>query len=919
MNPADTAIMTVALVSDTLAPNRLADLADTILKQRLSQVSGVGHVTVQGHVRPAVRIQADLSRLASHGLTLQALRGAIAAANVSGSKGSLDGAQKTFTIGANDQLADAASYLNLVVAQVEGVPVFLQDVATVVDGIEDEAVAVRYDGRPAVILDVARQPGANIVATVDDLRALLPSLEQLLPVGVRLTVVSDRTTEIRAAVHDVQLTLLLAVGLVVLVVLLFLRTASATLVAGITLPLSIIATFSLMWWAGFSLDTLSLMALTIATGFVVDDAIVMIENISRHRERGLSALAAARRGAGEIGFTIVSLTASLVAVFIPLLFMSGVVGRLFREFALTLTMVVVVSAVIALTLTPMLCALLLAPARDHGGGGRLARLAERPFEMLLSFYRLTLDWTLRHRPLILLSAVLTLCLTVWLYVIVPKSFLPTVDSGLVSVTTAAAQDVSFAQMDALQAQAEAILCADPDVLGVVSVLGVGEDNPSMNMGHLNLVLRPKQDRAATQAEIVERLRTRLAALPGLTASFRPVVDIQIDTRRSDTPYQYLLVDPSDDQLGTWAPLLLHELRQLPELDHVVTDLQDAGPRLSIEVDRVAAGRLGVSMQDVADALYDAFGQRQVSTIYGQSNLYRVVLEAAPRFRTDPSALQSLYVRGSGAKPVPLASFARARPTTAPAVVNRVDQFPAAAIGFDLAPGVSLEGAVAAIREAHDRLGVPSSLRASFTGRAQAFDRSLATTPWLILAAIVAIYIVLGVLYESLIHPFTILSTLPSAGVGALLALLLSGMELSLVGIIGIVLLMGIVKKNAIIMIDFALEAERQRGMAPVAAIREACLLRFRPITMTTLAALLGALPLVLTQGAGSELRVPLGVTIIGGLVVSQVLTLYTTPVIYLAMDGLKRRFVRRAAPDAHEAPPRSTVERLARPRLEAAE
>jgi multidrug efflux pump len=917
VNPADPPIITLAMSSDSVPLEKLSDLADTFLSPRLSQITGVGRVTVQGKMRPAVRIQADLTRLASYGISMETLRAAILEANVSGAKGSLNGADKAFTIGANDQLEDARAYETVVVAYSGGSPVLLRDVANIVGGLENTRVLGRYNGKTAVVIDVQRQPGANIVDTVERMKQQLPNLERVLPKGVTLEVVADRTGTIRASVQEVQLTLVLSVGLVIMVVLLFLRTLSATFVAGVTLPLSLASAFGVMWYAGFSLDNLSLMALTIATGFVVDDAIVMIENIVRYMERGRTPMQAAYEGAKEIGFTIISLTMSLVAVFIPLLFMTGIVGRLFREFALTLTIAVVVSAIVSLTLTPMMAARLL---KTPSGKPRslLGRIAEAPVNGMLAFYRVTLDAALRVQWLVLLITIATVAITVHLYIVIPKGFLPAQDTGLVTAETLAATDVSFERMQGLQNQVETVIRRDPDVAGVVSIIGAGASTPTPNAGHFALTLKPRDEREASAAEIVERLNAATRDIPGISAHFQATQDIQIGTRLSRTQYQYVLVGSDPSVFSEWSGRMLEALKAEPALADVSSDLQDQGPTLLIKVDRVAAGRLGVSMQDVNNALYNAFGQRQISTIYAQSNQYRVVLEAEPRFQTDPAMLANLFVPGGNAAAaaevvgapsqsgistlsrsgqsrsgqIPLASFATIERTTAPLSISRVQQFPAATISFDLAPGVSLDTAITAINEAAQRIGMPSSMVGSFEGAAQEFTQALDNQIWLILAAVFVIYVVLGVLYESFIHPFTILSTLPSAGIGALLALDYFGMEFSFVALIGVILLMGIVKKNAIIMIDFALEAERERGLAPEAAIREAALLRFRPIMMTTFAALLGALPLVLGHGAGSELRVPLGVTIIGGLLLSQLLTLYTTPVIYLAMDRLKDAVVR---------------------------
>ncbi len=914
VNPSDPPIITLALTSENIPMERLSDLGDTFMTPRLSQVSGVGHVAVQGRMRPAVRIQADLSRLAAYGISMETLRTAISEANVTGAKGTLNGAQKAFTIGANDQLEDADSYRNVVVAYSQGAPILLKDVAKIVAGLENVRASGRYNGVQAVVIDVQRQPGANIVETVDRIKAMLPELERALPAGVTVEIAADRTATIRASVGEVQFALVLSIGLVIMVVLVFLRTWSATLVAGITLPLSLASAFGLMWYAGFSLDNLSLMALTIATGFVVDDAIVMIENIVRYIEKGLSPMEAAYKGAGEIGFTIISLTVSLVAVFIPLLFMTGIVGRLFQEFALTLTIAVVVSMIVSLTLTPMMCARLLsADAGREKKPSRLANLVDAPVNAMQSFYRVTLDVVLRHQTLTLIVAAATLAVTIILYMAIPKGFLPDQDTGFLTAETEAAQDVSFDRLQTLQNQVEAVIRRDPDVTGVVSIVGVGETISAPNNGHFAITLKPKSEREASAAEIMARLTQNTRELPGINSYFQIVQDIQIGTSRSRTQYQYVLSGTDPASFSDWAGRMLAALKARPELTDVSTNLQESGPALVIKVDRVAAGRLGVSMQDVNNALYNAFGQRQISTIYGQANQYRVVLEADPIYQSDPASLDRLFVPGSSltsssaanaangatidasrrANQIPLSSFATVERTTRPLAVHRLQQFPAATLSFNLTPGFSLDQAVAAIAEATASIGLPGSVVGSFQGAVEEFNSSLQSQPWLILAAIIVIYIVLGVLYESFIHPFTILTSLPSAGIGALLALELYGLEFTFVALIGVILLMGIVKKNAIIMIDFALDAERERGMAPFDAIREACLLRFRPIMMTTFAALFGAIPLALGHGPGAELRLPLGITIIGGLLLSQLLTLYTTPVIYLAMDRLRDRIVRR--------------------------
>ena len=897
VNPADAPILSLALTSDALTIDRVSDAADTLLQPKLSEIDGVGKVSVQGNMKPAVRVRVDPGRLAGYGLSMEDVRIAIVAANVNGAKGGFDGPRQAKALGANDQIISPDAYKTLVLAWRNGAPVRLGDLGEVVGGLENNRAAAWYypaggPAQQAVVLDIQRQPGANIVETVRRLQAELPALRRAMPAQIRLAIVTDRTETIRASVRDVQYTLVLSIVLVVGVIYLFLRSWRATLIPAIALPLSLIGTFGVMSLLGYGLDNLSLMALTVATGFVVDDAIVMIENVVRYIEDGKSPLQAAYDGAAQIGFTIISLTVSLIAVFIPLLFMTGVVGRLFSEFAVTLSVSVIVSAVISLTLTPMMCGRLLRPHGEEKPG-TVSRIFERGFDRMLAGYKSSLTWSLRHQRFMLVVAVATLVGTAWLYIIVPKGFLPLQDTGVIVVATEGEQSISIKRMTELQSQAAEIVRLDPAVASVVSFVGAGAINATPNAGRLTIALKPRDSGRASAQDIATRMTAALAAIPGLTVFLQPVQDIQIGTRISRTQFQYTLIDTDPAELALWAPRLVARLQALPDLRDVASDQQNDGFRLMVRVDRDAAMRHGVSMQMVQDVLYDSFGQRQISTIFAQANQYRVVLEASPEWQADPASLLLLRVPGTGGAQVPLNAIASIERTTAPLVITHEAQFPSVTISFNLGPRGSLGGAVEGIAAAEREIDLPPTISGSFSGDAAEFQKSLAAEPWLILAAIIVIYIVLGVLYESTIHPITILSTLPSAGIGAVLALMLVGADLSLVALVGVVLLMGIVKKNAIMMIDFALDAERTRGISPDAAIEEACLLRFRPIMMTTMAALLGALPLVLENGSGSELRFPLGVTIVGGLLLSQFLTLYTTPAIYLAFERLRLRWAPR--------------------------
>ena len=891
VNPADAPILTLALTSTTLPLPQVRDLAETRFAQKISQLSGVGLVSISGGQRPAVRIQANPRALAAYGLTLEDLRMVVAAANVNQAKGGFDGPRRASIINATDQLFVAKDYEALIVAYRNGGPVHLSDVADVVDDVENTKQAAWMNDVPAVIVNIQRQPGTNVIEVVDRIKQLLPQLQGTLPSSVQATVLTDRTTSIRATVRDVQFELVLAVALVILVIFLFLRTLSATVIPAAAVPLSLIGTFGIMHLMGFSLNNLTLMALTISTGFVVDDAIVMIENIARYIERGDSPLQAALKGSKQIAFTILSLTISLIAVLIPLLFMGDVVGRLFREFAVTLSITILISALVSLTLTPMMCARLLRE-RKTTSPRRFSKASQQLLDRVIAGYGKSLRWVLRHQTATLLVTAGTLALTLVLYLLIPKGFFPAQDTGVLLAITEAPQTVSFPTMVDRQRALASALLEDPAVESLSSFIGVDGTNTTLNSGRMYLNLKPLGERGATAHDILTRLQRRGAEVDGITLHLQPVQDLTVEDRVSRTQFQYTLEDADPEELHRWAPKLLEALQLRPELRDVSSDQQNQGLASLVQIDRNTASRLGITPQLITDTLYDAFGQRQVSTMFTQLNQYRVILEVMPEFQKGPEALQALEVRGSGGS-VPLNVFTRITDTSAPLVISRQGQFPAVTISFNLAPGGSLGDAVTAIGRVTQELRFPASIRGSFQGAAQAFQTSLENEPLLILAALVTVYIVLGILYESYIHPLTILSTLPSAGVGALLALMLFRMEFSVIALIGIILLIGIVKKNAIMMIDFALDAERNEGKLPEEAIYEAGLLRFRPIMMTTMAALLGALPLAMGSGVGSELRRPLGISIVGGLVLSQLLTLYTTPVVYLALDRLAARFRRR--------------------------
>jgi multidrug efflux pump len=888
-NPADAPILTLALTSKSYPLAQVEDYADTRLAQKISQVPGVGLVTISGGQKPAVRIQANPTALSSFGINLENVRTVLQQASVNQAKGNFDGPKQAYEINANDQLLTSRDYRSLVVAYQNGAPVILSDVANVIDDVENAKLAAWMNQTPAVIVNIQRQPGANIIQVVDRIKQLLPQLKASLPAAIDVSILTDRTTTIRASVRDVEFSLMLTVALVVMAIFLFLRNVPATTIPSVTVPVSLVGTFGVMYLLGFSLNNLTLMALTISTGFLVDDAIVMIENIYRYIEQGETPLNAALKGAGQIGFTILSLTISLIAVLIPLLFMGDVVGRLFREFAITLSVTILVSAAVSLTLTPMLCARILKAKADQHPG-RFYEASERVYQRVINFYRRTLHWVLQHQRGTLLVAVATLGLTILLYLIVPKGFFPVQDTGVIQGISEAQQNISFAAMAEKQEALAEVILKDPAVESLSSFIGVDGINTTLNSGRILINLKPLAERKISASDVIRRLQPELAPVGGITLYMQPVQDLTVEDRVSRTQFQYTLEDANADELNAWTAKLMAKLQALPQLRDVATDQQNRGSQVTLVIDRVTASRLGITPAEIDNTLYDAFGQRQVSTLFTQLNQYHVILEALPEFQKSPAKLDNIYVQSANGGAVPLSTFAHFEPGTAPLAMNHQGQFPSVTISFNLAPRVALGQATKAIEQAQNDLHMPLSVQASFQGTARSFLASLINEPFLILAAIITVYIVLGVLYESYIHPITILSTLPSAGVGAFLALLLCRTEFGVVALIGMILLIGIVAKNAIMMIDFALDAQRHEGKRPADAIFQACLLRFRPIMMTTFAALFGGLPLALGNGVGSELRKPLGIAIVGGLIVSQMLTLYTTPVIYLFFDRLAAKF-----------------------------
>ncbi|MEI7074986.1 MdtB/MuxB family multidrug efflux RND transporter permease subunit [Pectobacterium versatile] len=891
VNPADPPIMTLAVTSSAMPMTQVQDMVDNRIAQKISQVAGVGLVSLAGGQRPAVRVRLNALALAAYGLTSETIRTAITAANVNSAKGSLDGPTRSVTLSANDQMKSVDDYHKLIVAWKNGAPVRLQDVATIEQAAENIHLGAWANRQQAIIINVQRQPGANVITTTDSISKMLPALKTSLPNSVEVTTLTDRTTSIRASVKDVQFELLLAIALVVMVIYLFLRNAVATLIPSIAVPLSLIGTFAAMYFLGFSINNLTLMALTIATGFVVDDAIVVIENIARYIEKGEKPLNAALKGAGEIGFTIISLTFSLIAVLIPLLFMGDIVGRLFREFAVTLAVSILISAVVSLTLTPMMCARMLSH-QSLRKQNRFTRASERFFTRLIDAYGVWLRKVLNHPWLTLSVALGTLLLTVLLYIWIPKGFFPIQDNGIIQGTVQAPQTVSFSNMADRQQRVASIIMKDPTVESVSSFIGVDGTNAALNSGRLQINLKPLSERSERIPEIISRLQQQTAQIPGIQLYLQPVQDLTIDTQISRTQYQFTLQAMSLDELSEWVPKLMTELKKLPQLEDVSSDWQDGAAVAYVNVNRDSASRLGITMSQVDSALYNAFGQRLVSTIYTQASQYRVVLEHDTTNNTGLDALNDVRLISSDGGTIPLSSIATIEERQGPLAINHIDQFPSTTISFNVAKGYALGEAIDAITQAEQQMNLPADITTRFQGSTLAFQSALSSTVWLIVAAIVAMYIVLGVLYESFIHPITILSTLPTAGVGALLALMMAGNELDVIAIIGIILLIGIVKKNAIMMIDFALAAEREQGMKPYDAIYQACLLRFRPILMTTMAALLSALPLMLSTGVGAELRQPLGICMVGGLIMSQILTLFTTPVIYLLFDRLATRFRR---------------------------
>ncbi len=901
VNPADAPVLTLALTSDSMPLTHVEDLADTVLSSKIAQLPGVGLVTISGGEKPAVRVDANPTELASHGLSLEDLRTALSAANVDQAKGNIEGLRQTFTIGSNDQIFSPDQYAPVIVGYKNGAPVRVRDVANVVMGPENVNQAAWYDENPAVILNIQRQPGANIIRVVNSVEALLPQLKASLPPAVNVSILTDRTTTIRASVADVQFEMLLTVALVVMVIFLFLRNLAATVIPSVAVPLSLVGTFGVMYLLGYSLDNLSLMALTISTGFVVDDAIVMIENISRYLEAGDEPLDAALKGSGQIGFTIVSLTVSLIAVLIPLLFMGDIIGRLFREFAVTLAVTILISAVVSLTLTPMLCSKILKHKKESEQG-KLYNASERAFQWIIRQYDRALQVVLRHQMATLLVALATLVLTFYMYVKVPKGFFPIQDTGVILGISEAPETTSFESMSARQRALVHTIVQDPDVVSVSSFIGVDGANMTPNNGRIQINLKRREERAATASDIIRRLNDKLAGVEGIKLYMQAVQDISVEDRVSRTQFQYSMECIDQDTLNEWVAKMVAKLQDSPEMRDVATDQATGALGENIVVDRDTAYRLGLTTTSVDNTLYDAFGQRLVSIMFAPTNQYHVVLEVAPEFRRNPEALNKLYVKSTLGTQVPLSAFTHEASGPTPLTVNHEGQFPSTTISFNLAPGASLGDAITVVENAGKELGIPPSVQANFQGTAAAFENSLGNESWLLLAAVVTVYIVLGVLYESYIHPLTILSTLPSAGVGALLALQLFHLDLSIIALIGIILLIGIVQKNAIMMIDFALQAEREEGKPPFEAIHQACLLRFRPILMTTLAAMFGGVPLAMGQGTGSELRHPLGIAIIGGLIFSQALTLFTTPVVYLWFDRLARRFRRAPVPGAIEAP-----------------